>query len=312
MTRRLNNSLRVVDESLQIALRDRRQLEVELRNTKESSTFAQASAGVATFDVDVKSDALTCSGNYFEFLSIPETNRASDRGSFLARIHPDDINTVLMPENKMSGNATTYQREYRLVLDGGHVRWINEKGNITRDSSGEVTRIIGAMIDMTDLKSAVAALDSAEERLARAVRGTQDGLWEFNAVDKSFWYAPRFAQMLGYEPGELGTSMDAFLDLTHPEDRDRVQSDIWTHVGSDAPYDVEFRLRHQLGHHEWVRSRAQGGFDTGGNSAKLAGSIQLITDRKEAEKATLEAVRVAESANRAKSDFVANMSHEIR
>ena len=58
--------------------------------------------------------------------------------------------------------------------------------------------------------------------------------------------------------------------------------------------------------------RAQGGFDTGGQSAKLAGSIQLITDRKEAEKATLEAVRVAESANRAKSEFLANMSHEIR
>jgi two-component system sensor histidine kinase/response regulator len=312
MIRRLNKSLRTADESLQIALRDRKQLEVELRNTKESSTFAQASAGVATFDVDVKSDALICSGNYFEFLSIPETNRASDRGSFLARIHPDDINTVLMPENKMTGNATTYQREYRIVLDGGQVRWINEKGNIRRDSAGEVTRIIGAMIDMTDLKSAVAALDSAEERLARAVRGTQDALWEFNAVDKTFWFAPRFAQMLGYEPGELGTSMDSFLDLTHPEDREQAKADIWLHVGSDSPYDVEFRLRHKLANYEWVRSRAQGGFDTGGNSAKLAGSIQLITDRKEAEKATLEAVRVAESANRAKSDFVANMSHEIR
>jgi signal transduction histidine kinase/CheY-like chemotaxis protein len=67
-----------------------------------------------------------------------------------------------------------------------------------------------------------------------------------------------------------------------------------------------------LGHYEWVRSRAQGGFDTRGQSVKLAGSIQLISDRKEAQMATLEAVRVAETANRAKSDFLANMSHEIR
>jgi two-component system sensor histidine kinase/response regulator len=312
MIRRLKKSLRAADDSLQIALSERHKLEVELRNTKESSTFVQASEGVATFDVNVKSDALTCSDNYFEFLSIPETNRASDRASFLARIHPDDINMVLMPENKITGDATTYQREYRIVLDQGKVRWINEKGSITRDSAGEVTRIIGAMIDVTDLKSAVAALDSAEERLARAVRGTQDGLWEFNAVEKSFWFAPRFAQMLGYDPGELGTGLDSFLDLTHPEDRERAKADIWTHVGSGSPYDVEFRLRHKLGHYEWVRSRAQGGFDAQGQSAKLAGSIQLITDRKAAEKATLEAVRVAESANRAKSDFVANMSHEIR
>jgi two-component system, sensor histidine kinase and response regulator len=312
MIHRFNKSLRAAQGSLQNALEERRKLEVELRDTKESSTFAQASAGVATFDINVHSDALTCSGNYFEFLSIPVTNRASDRASFLARIHPDDITTVLMPENKITSDATTYQREYRIVLDHGQVRWINEKGNITRDSTGEVTRIIGAMIDVTDLKSAVAALHSAEERLARAVRGTQDGLWEFNAVDKSFWYAPRFEQMLGYGPGEMRTSLDAFLELTHPEDRERVKADIWTHVGSESPYDVEFRLRHKSGLYEWVRSRAQGGFGARGQSAKLAGSIQLITDRKEAEKATLEAVRVAESANRAKSDFVANMSHEIR
>jgi PAS domain S-box-containing protein len=312
MFRRQGKSLRRAQESLQSALEERRKLEVELLNTKESSTFAQASAGVATFDVDVPNDALTCSGNYFEFLSIPETNRASDRASFLARIHPDDLNTVLMPENKITGDATTYQREYRIVLDRGRVRWINEKGNITRDSAGEVTRIIGAMIDVTDLKSAVAALHAAEERLARAVRGTQDGLWEFSAAEKSFWFAPRFEQMLGYDPGELRTDLDAYLELTHPEDRERAKADIWTHVGSGSPYDVEYRLRHKLGHYEWVRSRAQGGFDAQGKSARLAGSIQLITDRKEAERATLEAVRVAESANRAKSDFVANMSHEIR
>jgi two-component system sensor histidine kinase/response regulator len=312
MMRRLNRSLRTAQGSLQAAVEDRRKLEVKLRDTKESSAFAQASAGVATFDVNVQTDDLTCSGNYFEFLSIPETSRASDRASFLARIHPDDINTVLMPENKITGESTTYQREYRLVLDDGQVRWINEKGNITRNSLGEATRIIGAMIDVTDLRSAEAALLAAEERLARAVRGTQDGLWEFNAVEKSFWFAPRFAQMLGYEPGELGTDLDSFLDLTHPEDRERTKAAIWKHLGSGSPYDAEFRLRHQSGHFEWVRSRAQGDFDARGQSARLAGSIQLITDRKEAEMATLEAVRVAESANRAKSDFVANMSHEIR
>ena len=312
LLRRRSNSLRSAETSLQVAVEERRDLEIELRNTKESSTFAQAAAGIATFDVDVPSDSITCSGNYFEFLSIPETRRASDRAGFLARIHPDDLGTVLMPENEIRGQSTTYQREYRIVHDDGQVRWINEKGSITRDSRDEVTRIIGAMIDVTDLKSAEAKLLAAEERLARAVRGTQDGLWEFNAADTSFWFAPRFAQMLGYDPGALHTDLDSFLDLIHPEDRERAKVDIWKHVGSDTPYDVEFRVRHQSGHYEWVRSRAQGGFDARGQSAKLAGSIQLITDQKEAERTTLEAVRVAESANRAKSDFVANMSHEIR
>jgi two-component system sensor histidine kinase/response regulator len=302
MIRGLSRRSRRAEAELRQVLEQRDKLEMELRDSKESSTFAQAAAGIATFDVDVPADTITCSGNYFEFLAIPESQRASERDSFLARIHPDDLDAVLVPEDKKeASDATTYHRDYRIVLDNGVVRSINEKGNITRDARGEVTRIIGAMIDVTDLKSAQAALQAAEERLARAVRGTQDGLWEFNAIDRSFWFAPRFAQMLGYELSELATELDAFLDLTHPEDRERTRSEIWKHVGSESPYDFE-----------WVRSRAQGGFDARGQSAKLAGSIQLITDRKDAEAARLEAVRVAETANRAKSDFLANMSHEIR
>jgi two-component system sensor histidine kinase/response regulator len=312
-TIRLQRSLRTTERSLAAALAERTRLDLELRNSKESSTFAQASAGIATFDIDVPADSIACSGNYFEFLSIPETNRASDRGPFLARVHPDDMDIVVLPEDeKEAGDAATYHREYRIVLGHGVVRWISEKGNLTRDSSGAVTRIIGAMVDVTDLKSTQAALQAVEERLARAVRGTQDGLWEFNAGDQSFWFAPRFAHMLGYEPQELGSELEAFLNLSHPEDRERTRAEIWSHVGSDSPYDVEFRLRHKSGHYEWVRSRAQGGFAAQGQSASLAGSIQLITDRKDAETARLEALRVAESANRAKSDFLANMSHEIR
>jgi PAS domain S-box-containing protein len=313
MILRLKRSLRSAERSLEAALAERNRLDMELRNSQESSTFAQASAGIATFDINVLTDSLTCSGNYFEFLSVPETSRASDRSPFLARVHPDDMHIVVVPEDeKEAGDAATYHREYRIVLDNGAVRWISEKGNLTRDASGEVTRIIGAMVDVTDLKSTQAALEAAEERLARAVRGTQDGLWEFNAGDKSFWFAPRFAHMLGYEPDELGSGLEAFLNLSHPEDRERTRAEIWAHVGTDSPYDVEFRLRHKSGHYEWVRSRAQGGFAAQGQPASLAGSIQLITDRKDAERARLEALRVAESANRAKSDFLANMSHEIR
>ena len=310
--RRLHRLRRAAESALAIEIDERRKLEIEFRNAAQSSAFAQASAGIATFDIDVAKDALAVSGNYFQFLSLPETTRASDRAHFLARIHPEDIATVLRPENEITGDAATYQREYRMVFDDGRVRWINEKGNITRNARGEATRIIGAVMDVTDLKSAEAALQAAEERLARAVHGTQDGLWEFNAADQCFWFAPRFAQMLGYDPPELRTDLGAFLDLVHPEDRERAKTDIWAHLGSDSAYDVEFRLRHKTGHYEWVRSRARRGFDARGQSPRLAGSIQLVTDRKEAERATLEAVRIAESANRAKSEFLANMSHEIR
>ena len=310
--RRLRVQLRASDAALTAALEGQQSSEAELRAATESSTIALSAAGIATFDVDIPSDTLTCSGNYYEFLALPVTTRASDRAGFLARVHPEDLPVVADSEAGNHSDTRTYQREYRIVSDDRSVRWISEKGTLVRNAAGEVTRIIGAMIDVTDLNHAQAALHAAEDRLARAIRGAQDGLWEFNAVDKSFWCTPRIAEMLGYEAHELGADSESFLRLAHPDEREHLKGDIWKYLRTDAPYDVEFRLRHKLGHFEWVRSRAQRGFDAAGKSVKIAGSLQLITDRKEAQMATLEAVRIAESANRAKSEFLANMSHEIR
>jgi signal transduction histidine kinase/CheY-like chemotaxis protein len=84
------------------------------------------------------------------------------------------------------------------------------------------------------------------------------------------------------------------------------------HLARGALYDVEFRMRHKLGHYEWVRSRAQAERDASGKPLRLTGLVQVVTERKQAELAEIEARRSAESANRAKSQFLANMSHEIR
>jgi len=310
--RRLRAQLLASHTALKVALERQKATQAELSATTESSTIALSAAGLATFDVDIPSDAVSCSGNYFEFLNLPETTRSSDRAGFLGRVHPEDLPVVIDSEAGNQSDTRTYQREYRILFDDRTVRWISEKGTLVRNAAGEVTRIIGAMIDVTDLKHAESALHAAEDRLARAIRGAQDGLWEFNAVDKSFWCTPRIAEMLGYETHELSADSESFLKLAHPEEREQLKEDIWKYLLTDVPYDVEFRLRHKLGHYEWVRSRAQRGFDAAGKSVKIAGSLQLITDRKEAQMATLEAVRIAESANRAKSEFLANMSHEIR
>jgi two-component system sensor histidine kinase/response regulator len=291
---------------------ERKELEEKLRYATESLNIAQTAAGLATFDFNFGRNSRICSDNFHGLLGIAPSTKLDDRNQMLSRVHPDDVARSHSAPLDTTSEEPSYRCEYRVLLEGGGERWIGEKATVSRGKSGEIVRVTGAIVDISDLKRTEAALDSIESRFERAVRGTQDGLWEIDLVTNVPWFGLRFEEMLGYSIGELSTSRDVFTALVHPDDREKLQLCSENHRKHNAVYDVEFRARHKAGHYEWLRSRAQADRAADGTPLRLAGSTQLITDRKLAEQATLDAKFAAEAANRAKSNFLANVSHEIR
>jgi two-component system, sensor histidine kinase and response regulator len=291
---------------------ERKELEEKLRYATESLNIAQTAAGLATFDFNFVNHDRICSDNFHALLGLPASSKLDDLGRLITRVHPDDVARMRSAPIETTPEEPSYRCEYRVMLDGGGERWIAEKATVVRGKSGQVVRITGAIVDISDLKRTEAALDSIEQRLERAVRGTQDGLWELDLVTNTPWVGLRFEQMLGYSVGELSGPREVFHSLVHPDDVDKITTCSLSHQLHNTPYDVEFRARHKAGHYEWLRSRAQAERAPDGTALRLAGSTQLITDRKLAEQATLDAKIAAEAANRAKSNFLANVSHEIR
>jgi PAS domain S-box-containing protein len=291
---------------------ERKALEDRLHYATESLNIAQTAAGVATFDFDFRRNSRICSDNFRELLGIPSATPLDDLNRALSRVHPDDFAHVRSAPLETTPADPYYRCEYRVLPDGGGERWIGEKAKVTRGPSGDVERITGALVDISDLKHTKAALGSVEIRLERALRGTQDGLWEIDLLTNVSWYGLRFGELLGYSVEELGTSHEQFIGLIHSEDRERVGVSLDNHLEHRAVYDLEFRVRHKAGHYEWMRARGQAERAADGTPLRLAGAMQLVTDRKHAEQASLDAKLAAEAANRAKSSFLANLSHEIR
>jgi two-component system sensor histidine kinase/response regulator len=291
---------------------ERKQLEDKLHYATESLNIAQTAAGVATFDFDFRRNSRICSDNFLELMGMPPTTPLEDLNLSLSRVHPDDFARVRSAPLETTPQEPSYRCEYRILLDDGAERWIGEKAQVSRGETGEVERIIGAIVDISDLKRTKAALGSVEIRLERALRGTQDGLWEIDLLTNLSWYGLGFPELLGYTAEELTSSREHFETLIHPEDRGAVSLALENHLEHRAFYDLEFRLQHKAGHYEWLRARGQAERAADGTPLRLAGAMQLITERKLAEQASLDAKLAAEAANRAKSSFLANLSHEIR
>src|SRR5580692_10558515 len=161
---------------------ERKELEDKLHYATESLNIAQTAAGIATFDFDFRRNTRICSDNFRELLGIPPATSLEDLNRTLSRVHPDDFARVRSAPLETTAADPNYRCEYRVLLDNGVERWIGEKAKVSRSPLGEVERITGALIDISDLKRTKAALGSVEIRLERALRGTQDGLWEIDLL----------------------------------------------------------------------------------------------------------------------------------
>ena len=123
------------------------------------------------------------------------------------------------------------------------------------------------------------ALKLSEERFDLAVTGSNDGLWDWNIVDNTIYYSPRFKQLLGFRSGELEDTVDALMSRLHPDDEKNVRHAFTEHIDHGHAFDAEMRIQTKSGQYRWFRSRGQSVRDTEGRAVRMAGSITDITDR---------------------------------
>ena len=85
---------------------------------------------------------------------------------WIAHIHPHDRGRVEESIHAViEGTATTWSEAYRFRRRDGSYAQVLDRGNVVRDLNGKATRMIGAMLDMTESLAAASALRDTEERL---------------------------------------------------------------------------------------------------------------------------------------------------
>ncbi len=125
----------------------------------------------------------------------------------------------------------------------------------------------------------------SEERLALAMCGASDGLWDWNIETDEVYYSPRWKSMLGYDEHELENNLNAWTRLVHTEDTPYLLNEVQTLLSGDTDsFEVEIRMHHKMGHEVYIRSR---GFKVIRNSksepVRLIGTHVDITLQKKTE-----------------------------
>ncbi len=173
--------------------------------------------------------------------------------------------------------------------------------------------VLGMDRDISAEKAAEQALRESEERWHLAVAGSNEGVWDWNIEDDTMWFSPRLKRMLGYGEDEMAGQREAWMSRIHPDDRTIVESAFTTHLMQNTQIlHCEYRIVHKDGSWLWALVRGKALFGDDGHPRRMVGTQTDITRQKETEAELRQAKDSAESADKAKSEFLAVMSHEIR
>ncbi|KAF3997939.1 bifunctional diguanylate cyclase/phosphodiesterase [Glaciimonas immobilis] len=150
----------------------------------------------------------------------------------------------------------------------------------------------------------------SEERLDLAMRGTSDGLWDWDIQAKSVYYSPRFKELIEQDGEKLLYTPNNFVQYIHPGDVDLARVAMNNYLRDSTSFDIEFRIVTRTGKLRWIRSRAQSALDSVGTPLRLAGSITDITERKMASLELLRTNRAlqmlsrcSEAVNRTENEY---------
>ncbi|MEH2371644.1 hybrid sensor histidine kinase/response regulator [Nostoc sp.] len=160
------------------------------------------------------------------------------------------------------------------------------------------------------------SLRQSEERLRSLSTCSPVGIFEIDTEGGCRYTNPRYQAICDLQAAE--SLEKRWLESVHPEDRERAVSSWSNYIRQSRDYSEEFRFQTAYGSIRWVQVRSSPMLSGQGELLGYVGTLEDITERKQAEEVRAQVIREqtaraeAEAANRMKDEFLAVLSHELR
>lgn len=265
-----------------------KETERKLRRSEAYLAEAQRLSKTSSWAWDVRRrEFVYRSPEVYNLFGLDRENQVLPTQPLYDHIVPEDKDRVMEMEQEAVRENKEFETEFRIGLPDGSIKYVHSVGHPLVGSDGEVTELVGTLVDVTEqrhanekLRKAFEEIKKSEDRLRLVVdtipalvwRATPDGIPDFLNQ-----------QALDYTGLSLDQAEAGWPRAFHPEDK-RGMLQKWSAIrASGMPGELEARLRRFDGEYRWFLFRAEPLRDETGNIVKWYGSSTDIEDRKRAE-----------------------------
>jgi PAS domain S-box-containing protein len=164
LSRQVTAQIELSHKTMELAARERllqRQADAEQR--KDALV---AALGEVVYDWKPQTNQLFWEG-YQQVLGYSPEEMGTTTESWTGRVHPDDLEEVLAEVERAKCGCRNYDLEYRFRHRDGHYCWMHDRGVLWLDEHGELIRVIGVLLEITERREAEEALRIANDRYNR-------------------------------------------------------------------------------------------------------------------------------------------------
>ena len=282
--------------------------------TERTLDKAMSLADAGVWSINTETRELTWSDQVFRIHDLEPTTTPPSVDRAISYYHGENARqTIGGLVARLEADGSPFDVELPLLTAKKRAIWVRAIGDRFVADDGTV-RLFGVFQDITERKKVENDLRIAGERWWLALIGSENGVWDWNLETDDMFLSPPWKAMLGYEDHELDNVASTWRSLLHPDDLDPVLGAVDAYLrGESQRFSSEHRVRHRDGSWRVVQCRGKvAEWNDTGRPTRFIGTQTDVTEQSRMREELVEAKEAAETAVRARSDFLAVMSHEIR
>jgi PAS domain S-box-containing protein len=247
--------------------------------------LAEVVAHFGSWQLDITQPYATWSPGMFRIFGVEPAQKGFTWEEYLSFIHPQDREAAAKNAQTMLTSHLNHHEsfDYRIIRGDGAVRILHAQRQVREvDASGKPKVVVGVDQDVTEQRQAEEDLKRSEERFRIVAEAANVMVYEIEVPSRKIHFIKGAQQLIGYEPQEVGPTLDWVTQRIHPDDLPHVTA-AWNQVVNNPnndKYAVEYRFQHKNGNYIIVKDTAKAIKDQNGKTVSFIGGVRDVTQRR--------------------------------